>query len=243
MTTYNVVSPGAMVAGQAEDISVILSNFQAIAAILNGNLDNANLAPGAAIVPSKIAGYPASAAVYLRGDGSWAAPPAPPAITYATTFPVTPVDGQEHILVDSITVPTYVWRFRYNAGSTSPYKWEFIGGAPKAAVATANLQGNGTFDSVTNITLPNAGDGWHIINWAGQNSYANSTTSGYSLAGAASQMLFTKTIGLDSDFGGGGSWINWLAQAAATVMKIRMVSTNNNNMRTLTHSILPVRVS
>jgi len=73
MTTYNVVSPGAMVAGQAEDISVILSNFQAIAAVLNGNLDNSNLAPGAAIVPSKLAGYPALSSVFLRGDGAWAA--------------------------------------------------------------------------------------------------------------------------------------------------------------------------
>jgi len=73
MTTYNVVSPGAMVAGQVEDISVILSNFQAIAAVLNGNLDNTNLAPGAAIVPSKIAGYPALSSVFLRGDGAWAA--------------------------------------------------------------------------------------------------------------------------------------------------------------------------
>lgn len=72
MTAYNVVSPGAMVAGQVEDISVILSNFQALATILNGGLDNGNLAPSAAIVPSKIAGYPGLSSVFLRGDGAWA---------------------------------------------------------------------------------------------------------------------------------------------------------------------------
>lgn len=49
---------------------------------------------------------------------------------YGTSLPGSPVDGQEYILVDSITAPTYMWRFRYNAGSSSSYKWEFVGGVP-----------------------------------------------------------------------------------------------------------------
>jgi hypothetical protein len=53
-----------------------------------------------------------------------------PPIPYGTSLPGTPVDGQEAILVSSITNPTYTWRFRYNAQSTSAYKWEFIGGSP-----------------------------------------------------------------------------------------------------------------
>ena len=52
------------------------------------------------------------------------------AVYYGTTFPVSPADGQEAILVDSVTNPSYQWRFRYNAGSSSPYKWEFVGGPP-----------------------------------------------------------------------------------------------------------------
>jgi hypothetical protein len=48
---------------------------------------------------------------------------------YGTTLPASPFDGQEAVLVDSVTAPTYTWRFRYNAGSTTGYKWEFIGGA------------------------------------------------------------------------------------------------------------------
>ena len=44
-------------------------------------------------------------------------------VCYGTTLPASPVDGQEAILVDSVTNPTYQWRFRYNAGSTSAYKW------------------------------------------------------------------------------------------------------------------------
>src|SRR4029077_11434282 len=50
--------------------------------------------------------------------------------TYGTTLPGSPVDGQEHVLVDSLTVPTYSWRCRYNAQSTNAYKWEVHGGIP-----------------------------------------------------------------------------------------------------------------
>jgi hypothetical protein len=59
----------------------------------------------------------------------WASTQYPGKPAYGTTLPASPVDGQEAILVDSVTNPTYQWRFRYNAGSTSAYKWEFVGGA------------------------------------------------------------------------------------------------------------------
>ena len=49
---------------------------------------------------------------------------------YGTSLPASPFNGQEAILVDSTTNPTYQWRFRYNSGSSSAYKWEFIGGTP-----------------------------------------------------------------------------------------------------------------
>lgn len=82
---------------------------------------------------------------------------------YATTLPANPVDGQEAVLVDSITSPTYQWRFRYNVQSTSPYKWEFIGGsawcvAPGPGITTGSgsyIQVDGTTPS---ITLSRAGD-------------------------------------------------------------------------------------
>lgn len=55
----------------------------------------------------------------------WAQP-----VGYGTSLPGSPYDGQEYILVDSTTAPTYQWRFRYNASNSTSYKWEFIGGAP-----------------------------------------------------------------------------------------------------------------
>lgn len=97
----------------------------------------------------------------------------PPAIPlgpgYGTTLPAAPFDGQEFTLVDSITNPSYVWRFRYNAGSTSAYKWEFVGGSP----ASAALSGGASTASVWStfvpldgpaITVARAGD--YTVDWS-----------------------------------------------------------------------------
>lgn len=72
MTAYNVVDPAKLQALQPEDITVVLANLQAIAAAINGALDNGNLSPGAAIAISKLAGYPADSQKVLLGNGTWA---------------------------------------------------------------------------------------------------------------------------------------------------------------------------
>jgi hypothetical protein len=79
-----------------------------------------------------------------------------------TTLPASPVDGQEYTLVDSLTLPTYQWRFRYMASITDASKWVFIGGAAKGAtVATAESTASTTFVDLATvgpqITLPRAG--------------------------------------------------------------------------------------
>lgn len=73
--------------------------------------------------------------------------------SYGTTLPAAPIDGQEHILVDSTTNPTYQWRFRYNAGSTSPYKWEFGGGA----AAVSEVAATDNIASAAYVALATAG--------------------------------------------------------------------------------------
>ena len=77
----------------------------------------------------------------------------PPSPSYGTTLPAAPVDGQEAILVDSLTVPTYIWRFRYNAQATGGYKWEFVGGAP----AYARIDTSETTTSTSNADLATVG--------------------------------------------------------------------------------------
>jgi len=79
-------------------------------------------------------------------------------VSYGTTLPVNPVDGQEAILVDSLTNPTYQWRFRYNAGSSSAYKWEFVGGAP----AQAEIETLENTASTSYVSLATAGPSFAI---------------------------------------------------------------------------------
>jgi hypothetical protein len=83
---------------------------------------------------------------------------------YGTTLPGSPFDKQEFILVDSLTAPTYAWRFRYVASISGAYKWVFIGGTPKMAQVdvqqTSTLWG-GWFDLSTVgplLTVPYLGD-------------------------------------------------------------------------------------
>jgi hypothetical protein len=87
--------------------------------------------------------------------------------SYGTSLPSSPYDGQEAILVDSITNPSYQWRFRYNAGSTSPYKWECVGGQPAWVIDEGDHPSmpTGTWGTppTPSITLPRAGD--YLISW------------------------------------------------------------------------------
>ena len=84
--------------------------------------------------------------------------------SYGTTLPASPVDGQEAILVDSLTAPTYQWRFRYNAGSSVGTKWEFVGGtdAYSKVDAAETTTTTGSYVDLTTIgpriTVPRAGD-------------------------------------------------------------------------------------
>jgi hypothetical protein len=79
------------------------------------------------------------------------ASPIPAGATMVTTLPVSPFDGQEVVLVDSLTAPTYSWRFRYCASITGAYKWVFIGGPPGRGYG-----GNMTLTAVGYIYITNS---------------------------------------------------------------------------------------
>lgn len=53
----------------------------------------------------------------------------PGGISFGTSLPAAPVDGQEAILVDSLTLPTFCWRFRYVVSITDAAKWVGAGSA------------------------------------------------------------------------------------------------------------------
>lgn len=81
---------------------------------------------------------------------------------YGTSLPGSPTDGQQYILVDSTTLPTYQWLFRYNNGSSNSDKWEFIGGSPALTeVATSEGTTSTTYAALAtagpSFTVPRAG--------------------------------------------------------------------------------------
>jgi hypothetical protein len=84
--------------------------------------------------------------------------------TRVTTLPVAPIDGQEvYYVADAAN--GVIWHLRYSAGSSSAYKWEFVGGSPLSAeVLAGEVPANltGSFQALTtpgpSITLPLAGD-------------------------------------------------------------------------------------
>ncbi|MEM3008358.1 MAG: hypothetical protein QXU32_01460 [Nitrososphaerales archaeon] len=89
--------------------------------------------------------------------------------SYGTSLPTNPVDGDMHIYVDSTTNPTYQWMFRYNANSSSSYKWEFIGGTPaRSVVETFQTTTATSYSDLTTVgpdfTIPRAGDYLITIN-------------------------------------------------------------------------------
>jgi hypothetical protein len=71
-------------------------------------------------------------------------PATPPVIPVVTTLPASPFDGQEVILTDSLTVPTYQWRLRYDAAITDAYKWRFIGGPPTTGYEATDVPTSST---------------------------------------------------------------------------------------------------
>lgn len=79
-----------------------------------------------------------------------------------TALPASPVDGQEFTLVDSLTAPTYAWRFRYVASISDAYKWLFVGGSHGySVVATSESRNANTYGALTtagpSFTIPRAG--------------------------------------------------------------------------------------
>ena len=100
---------------------------------------------------------------YLAVNPSTAqTPPVSGASGIGTTLPVSPADGDEFILVDSLTAPTYQWRFKYLA-SKATNRWLFIGGSPAyheivAGEATTSVTYVALTTPVPSLTAPVTGD-------------------------------------------------------------------------------------
>lgn len=141
--------------------SAKFNNFvQAVEDAVN-SLDNSNISAAAAIVVSKLAaGSNGDTLQTVAGVPVWTSGAGAPG--YATTLPGSPTNGQEAILVDSTTNPTYAWSFRYNSSSAHTDKWEFIGGADAdVEVETSQSTSSVSYVDLATVgpsfTLPRAG--------------------------------------------------------------------------------------
>jgi hypothetical protein len=97
----------------------------------------------------------------LAWNGSIWAPASAAGASLVTSLPGSPTDGQEVILVDSLSNPTYSWHLCYIAAKPSN-KWVFIGGSTLYAEVTTSQSTSSTSytDLATagpSITLPYAG--------------------------------------------------------------------------------------
>lgn len=71
-----------------------------------------------------------------------------------TSLPDEPRDRQIFTLVDSLTVPIYMWTFRYNIASIS-YRWEFVGGL---GTTLFDVDSNTSLDKLTSTGFKNTFD-------------------------------------------------------------------------------------
>jgi len=175
------------------------------------------------------------------------------ALSYGTTLPGSPVDGQEAILVDSVTAPTYQWRFRYNAGGGT-YKWEFVGGSPLASeVYTLESTASGTYVDLTTVgpqvTLPRSGD--YDFHFGASGFSSTSATTGLRVAVKIAAIATTdnESLVISSNVASfeqsSARWLRMPGRTASDVCKLQYLTTAavSASFRRRWLHCLPLRVS
>lgn len=139
-----------------------------------------------------------------------------------TSLPASPVDGQ---IIDyqADAANGIVWRLRYNAASSSPYKWEFVSGSALYAKNESIAAMGGTGSSYSepsgssgpDITCPLAGD--YDVNFGACVQHASTMINisfGICLGVTAQASLVAPTATL----AGGGAWNPTWTQDRITVV-------------------------
>jgi hypothetical protein len=166
-------------------------------------------------------------------------------VTYGTTPPASPADGDEWILPADATNGV-MWRFRYRAASASAYKWEFIGGPP--LYGENPTVGAGTVGSWAPVqpSLAPARAGDYLASF----SLSSATTSGAgTLAGclwpSGGRLAATETIvsNVNGEQALGRTDILLTGQPAAGAIVLGQYCSVAANFSKRWLSLLPVRVS
>jgi hypothetical protein len=113
-----------------------------------------------------------------------------------TALPGSPVDGQEVVLTDSLTVPTYAWHLRYVAAKASN-KWIHLGGSARfSEVVTPEAVAGAAYGNPVgpDMTVPVTGDYWITIGCRVSSTDATVILAGMSYAIGAAAALDADAI-------------------------------------------------
>ena len=99
-----------------------------------------------------------------------------------TGLPVGAPDGTEVVYVADAAAGV-LWRLRYNAGSASAYKWEFVGGGwlRNTADASVSVGGSTLYSALAGgpqVTIPLAGE--YDVDWGAGGGYYHTAAAGTS---------------------------------------------------------------
>jgi len=165
----------------------------------------------------------------------------------------TPYDGMEVLLTDSFSNPAYMWHFRYNNGSGSTYKWEFVGGTEYIGYSSAN-QVVTTVNTWTNIVasaIAPPRNGEYVLKASVQSSHGSAGNTSYVIfwAGSVPGGVFGPAMALGWPFAGGYSNIFSIGPYKAALAGgsgIGVAAQNNianGNFSNIQWSMIPTRIS
>jgi hypothetical protein len=172
-------------------------------------------------------------------------------VTYSTTPPANPNDGDQWILPADPTAGVN-WRFCFNASSASAYRWEFIGGPSLAAGPAGSM--TVTTTTLTDLTggptrtLARAGD--YIIDF-GAAAQASGNFAAYNISVYLSDGVQTGDpitfTPVNAQYMGGtlsGIQIR-TGLVAGTVLKLQAAAQNSNpsNVTNGWMKVMPRRIS
>lgn len=172
--------------------------------------------------------------------------------TRGTEFPSNPSDGQAfHLIVDQTNGTT--WQFRYNALSSSSYKWEFTGGPPLYSIVAGSHSTTSTsyagLSGGPTVTVPLEGD-YKVTSGAAVSFSSGSTDRGvvsYSVGGAAAADNDSfNVLGINSDPAGGGTRVQIhtaVAASAAITGQYKTIGGSSISFSKRIIAIEPIRVS
>lgn len=168
-----------------------------------------------------------------------------PKVTYGTTLPASPADGDIHILVDSTTTPTFHWTFRYNSSNTTAYKWEFVGGLPLLFHSAGGSVAAGGTTTWISSTLPVAGVYDFSLGAVFTGGQTSAPVGNIRLSVGGVDRINVSTSGVaGGDMGGGmGHTGTYAAASAVTVRTVHGGSGDSIAASVIRLAVTPMRVS